>query len=720
MTLPIVLMVLLGATPGDAAAPDALLQPFPVDWHSAVESPASVAFLLDTPAGKDGFVSMADGHLVLPDGKRFRIWGVNITVKATLPAKEDAPRIAARLASHGINCIRFHMLDASSPRGLIDSHRSDTQHLDPDQFDRLDFFVAQLKQRGIYADLNLNVARSYKPGDGVPDAELLGYAKALTYFNPRLLELQKHYARQLLTHRNPYTGHAYGDEPAVAIIEFVNENSLLESWFSGRLLGHNLRKHPGTWTDIPASYEKELTALYNHWLGEHLSAQELAGLRTAADIAEGPLPRLRPDEFAAAPKQRFQTEAAFYMDLEQRYFQEMGRYLREDLKVRPLLVGTADHNHGRSGYPLLTSTAQLDVIDGHTYWQHPHYTTDRVTGRQTGFTIPNTPMVNDPLHSMPVELSRTAIAGKAYTVSEVNHPFPHEYACEGIPILAAYAAFQDWDGVFWYTLGHDDIIDAGKRPIQYFDLAPDPVKMTQLAAGALAFLRADVRPAAQTVRRSYSRDQIVESLRLPKSDAPYFTPGFPLAIPLIHATRIALHGDPTTNQLSAPAAGAIRSDTGELSWQGWETKQGQVVVQTARSQALVGFNKASRLMTANLALEVDNPFCAVTLGALDDRPIVQSGKLLLTTAARVANSNMQWNAKRTTLEKWGTPPACIEAVTGKVLLRNLDGAASVRAQPLDGAGHPLGAAVGATQTADGWSLRIGTPPTTWYVISVGR
>ena len=80
---------------------------------------------------------------------------------------------------------------------------------------------------------------------------------------------------------------------------------------------------------------------------------------------------------------------------------------------------------------------------------------------RAGFEIPNTPMVNDPLHSTVVQLSRSAVAGKPYTVSEVNHPFPNEYACEGIPILAAYAALHDWDGMFWYTLAHDD---AGRRP----------------------------------------------------------------------------------------------------------------------------------------------------------------------------------------------------------------------------------------------------------------
>ena len=201
------------------------------------------------------------------------------------------------------------------------------------------------------------------------------------------------------------------------------------------------------------------------------------------------------------------------MELERRYFEDMRRYLRDELGVQSLLLGTADHNHGKSGYPLLTSTSLLDVVDGHVYWQHPRYLTDPASGRRAGFEIPNTPMVNDPQHSTVVQLSRSAMAGKPYTVSEVNHPFPNAYACEGIPMLAAYAALHDWDGVFWYTLAHEQLVGEPPRAIGHFDLGPDPVKMTQLAAGALLFLRADVRPAAKTVTRSYTPEQVLLSLR---------------------------------------------------------------------------------------------------------------------------------------------------------------------------------------------------------------
>lgn len=62
---------------------------------------------------------------------------------------------------------------------MIDGNRNDTLKLDPERLDRLDFFIAELKKRGIYSDLNLNVGRNYKAGDGVPDYDLIGVAKRI-------------------------------------------------------------------------------------------------------------------------------------------------------------------------------------------------------------------------------------------------------------------------------------------------------------------------------------------------------------------------------------------------------------------------------------------------------------------------------------------------------------------------------------------------------------
>lgn len=704
-----------------AAAWGQNFRPFPVDWTQPADSPASVAFLLQKPAGKTGFVRIENGHLADGTGQRFRIWGVNMTGAACFPEKEQADRIAAHLARCGLNCVRFHFLDNPSPGGLIDSKRTDTRSLHPDMLDRLDFFIAKLKEHGVYADLNLNVGRRYKTGDGVADCELLGFAKALTYFDPRLIELQKEYARQLLTHRNAYTGNEYRQEPAVAVVEFVNENSIVESWFSGHLLGKHQQKNPGTWTDITESYERQLTAIFNRWLAERVPAEVVARIRAEAKTPSGPTARLTPADFKNASPERFRTELSFYMELERNFFDDMAKFLRGELGVKPLLIGSSDHNHGRSGYPHLTANARLDVVDGHVYWEHPNYITLPGSSRHTGFTIPNTPMVNAPGKSSVVQLSRTATAGKPYTVSEVNHPFPAEHACEGIPILAAYAALQDWDGIFWYTLAHWPVSDVKNHAAGHFDLSPDPMKMSQLAAGALLFLRADVRPAAKTFERSYSAEQVLDSLRMPYADSPLFTPGLPPTLPLVHAMRIGSLSGQTTKDFPPAPQEPIRSDTGQIAWHRAAEKRGEVVVDADRSQSLIGFcSKNADLATKNLKASLQTPFAALTLSALDDRPIERSSRLLLTVGGRAANAGMEWNEKRTTLEKWGNTPVQIEPIEGAATLVNLKDAKAVIYRPLDGVGRPLAEAAPAQKTAAGWSIRLGDPVTTWFVIDVAR
>src|SRR5262249_57279888 len=123
---------------------------------------------------------------------------------------------------------------------------------------------------------------------------------------------------------------------------------------------------------------------------------------------EQPIPRLMGREIAAAPPERFYTELEFFMEMERRYFQDMQSYLKETLKVKAPLVATADHSHSGSSYPLLASTSILDIVDCHTYWQHP--------GPRG---IPNTPMVNAPLQSTSVDLSPAIFAGIPDTVCAI-------------------------------------------------------------------------------------------------------------------------------------------------------------------------------------------------------------------------------------------------------------------------------------------------------------
>ncbi len=714
MKKPVVAALLVGAAALAARGADAW-PAYTVDWRAGVESPADVSFLLSAPAGKDGFIKAQDGHFVKPDGSRLRIWGINATGAAGLPATNNAPVIAAALARRGINCIRFHFLDKAG--ALTAANRDDTRALDPAALDRLDRFVFELKQRGIYSDLNLNVYRSYKPGDGVRESEWLGIGKGATYFDERLLELQREYARNLLTHTNAYTGRAYREEPAVAIVEFVNENSLVEAWLANRLVGNQTNKPNDTWHDIPPSYAADLTKKFNAWLPTHVPAAKLAAWRGAS----GHVPRMNKQQALKADADRFDAEANFYMALERDFFRTMAKFLREDLGVKNLLVGDSDHNHGMSGYPHVAALAQLDAVDGHIYWQHPRYLSDPRSKRRAGFSIPNTPMVDDPQHSSVVQLSRTAVAGKPYTISEANHPFPAEYACEGVPILAAYAALQDWDGIFWYSLAHQDVTTMEKNALAHFDFAKDAVKLNQIAAGALMFLRGDVHTAKQTLARSYSHEQVLASLRMTYwKEQPYFTPGFPLTLPLIHGVRVSSFDGPPTGAFAAAPTNNLASDTSEIVWRASGKGTGLVVVDTPRSQALIGFLATQGGATKNLRAEMRTPFTAITLGALDAKPIASAGRLLVTVGSRMMNSGMTWNENKTSLENWGNAPARLEPLAGKLIFQGLEKASAVTAQPLDGDGAPLGAPIKLARANNTWTLDLGQPATPWYVLTVQR
>ncbi len=681
-----------------AQSDDSVLKPFVMDYRHATRSMVDLSFLDEAPAGKDGFIRIQGGHFVKPDGSRIRFWGVHLTDwspgSILLPPKQDTPMWAAALARFGVNCVRLHFLDLAAPRGIIDASRDDTRSFDPQQLDRLDLLVSELKKRGIYMDLNLNVGRSYKEGDGVKDPGAIRWAKGIVLFDPRLIELQKEYARNLLTHVNPYTGTQYGKEPAIAIVEIVNENGI----------GLGFRTQS-------AYYDEELTRLYNSWLSEHLGADELKKLRDlAGTAADAQVPRLTSSEIESAPEERYRAEVSFYMDVENRFYQEMSGYLKNTLGVRSPIIGTSDHSHTGSSYPMLTSLSRLDILDGHVYWEHP--------GSQGPL---DTPMVNDPLHSTVVQLSRTAFAGKPYTVSETNHPFPNEYGSEGIPIIAAYGDFQDWDAIITYTFEPKLAPDWKPYVGDPFDISLDPVRMTEFAAGALMFRRQDVRPARQIVERTYSKEQVIDSRRLGHSQQPYFTPGFPLFLPLEHEMRIrSLDGPPTATFNAAQPENVIVSDTGQLSWYTSPPERGVVTVDTDRTQALIGFLKTNPKVLTNLGVNVLNDFATVVLSSIDSKPLAESGRMLLTTGSRVANTGMKWNQSHTKLASIGGSPSLIEPVTGTVVFRNLHAAGSVTAFALDGSGCRIGKAIPAEKTVDGWTLRVGDPVTPWYIISVER
>ena len=250
-----------GSTGGTNGTEAGVLFPFVLPWDDAAPSVTNLSKWLPKPAGKFGHVRAAeDGHLYA--GKeRVRFFGVDLAFSANIPTHADAEKVAARMAKFGINIVRFHIMDMRPfPDGILARKVRNTRGLDPEALDRLDYFTAQLNRNGTYVYLCLLNYRPINAADGLPpEIEQAGGSPfqqrhVVGFFNQQVLELQKEYARKLLTHRNAYTGRTYAEDPAVAFVEINNENGLIHAW-----LGKEVDK-------LPEIFRAELRRQWNEWL----------------------------------------------------------------------------------------------------------------------------------------------------------------------------------------------------------------------------------------------------------------------------------------------------------------------------------------------------------------------------------------------------------------------------------------------------------------------
>ncbi len=241
--------------------------PFVISYGGA-DNASSVAHLLDAPAGKYGFVRVAGGDFATDKGP-IRFNGTNLTGPANFPDHATAERLADRLARLGVNCARLHFMDTwyknfmdERRQGILADDAQTQRKLSPEQLDKLDYLIAALKKRGVYVNMNLHVGRTLDERDGLPGGSPWAN-KTVGQFMPRMVELQREYARDLLTHVNRYTGNAYTDEPAVAMIEISNEDQgLVKFGQAGKI------------PSLGKPFRDELARQWNEWLHAKYPSEE--------------------------------------------------------------------------------------------------------------------------------------------------------------------------------------------------------------------------------------------------------------------------------------------------------------------------------------------------------------------------------------------------------------------------------------------------------------
>jgi hypothetical protein len=748
------------------------LFPFVLPWDNASTGLVNVASW--SPPVQP--VTVADGHFVA--GKeRIRFLGVNFCFGACFPEKEAAGKIAARLAKFGINIARFHHMDMQSfPNGIWAGPRQ----LSPEALERLDYFIAQLQKHGIYANLNLLVSRRFAAADGLPaEIEALGWKeRAVTgFFHGPVIELQKEYARQLLTHRNSHTGKTYAEDPGVGTVEIHNENGLIHAWLGGEV------------DRLPATFLRDLQLQWNVWLRrrygtteklreawnartEPLGEEMLTGkwrleqhdgaqatVTTTNDIAElhiqqagsadwhvqWNLPglmvlsnqtytltfRAKADAprtmaasvgeahepwgelglhglaaltnewrsfrfvFAAhrqdvnarvnltgfglktgrvwisdvslrtggvaglAENERFEnatlpvflksrvgerTDAAqrdwfrFLWETEDRYWQGMQLFLKSELKVQAPIIGTI------VGCSTPNLMARLDAVDTHAYWQHPHFPGKPWDAED--WTVGNKPMTAERNGGVLPGLAFKRVLGKPHCVTEYNHPAPNSYSAEAFPLLAAYAALQDWDAIYVFAYSHRRDDWDTRRITSFFDIDQHPLKMATLIPAAALFRRADVKPAPGQVVVPLDKEKELDLLRRASSWR------------LVDAGTLGVKAEEAlTRRIAIGSGNSLPGTSGEFVW-----SDGVVTVNTPRSKAVIGASGGKTYRLGNVVIEPGTEWSVITATEL------QPGRWLVTACGNVENTGMVWkDATKTSVGRnWGQAPSLVEGVKAKL------------------------------------------------------
>jgi hypothetical protein len=281
------------------------------------KSALDVSFLLQTPAGARGPVTVKDGRLSFGGGDRARFFGVCLLPPAAFPETEVADQLADRLARSGVNLVRLGDLDTAygPDRSLFDDARDDTKEFDPVALARLDHLVAALKKRGIYVAIELSSKRRFRAEDGVLLPSLLpsGGGPA-AFFDPKIRRLALDSATALLGHRNPETQLTLKEDPALAWVTLMGETSMFD-----------LLDNPDA---LPAPYAKAL-----HELGQH--AKGTTGHR-------------------------------FWESIESAHLKKMAEALRKD-ELRAPVAGVS-HWRREPEFCAAQLTPGLDLIDDRLYW----------------------------------------------------------------------------------------------------------------------------------------------------------------------------------------------------------------------------------------------------------------------------------------------------------------------------------------------------------------
>lgn len=580
------------------------------------------SFLQDAPAGKYGFIQAApNGELIYenaPD-KTIRLYGPNLCFSANFLDKPTVDKLAETFVRLGYNMVRIHHHDSA----MLDPKAADSLTLDPDKLDKLDYLFHRMKESGIYLVTDFYTNRIFKPGDNIPECNFYNQAqmKMLAPISKAALDNWKEFTRRWMTHKNPYTGLAWNEDPALFSVNLINEDVL-----------------PFKWNLSPKAAQLYIKR-FEQWKKENNCPN--------AQANEG-------DRYFRK----------FLQELQKKCLDEQLRYVREDLKMRTMLTSL----NYTSLVPLALMRNEFDLVDNHIYFDHP-------TSLEKPWTAPFKYTQNCAIEQyaqVPRAMMPSRIFGKPFIVTEFNYCFPNRYRAESGPLIGAYSALQNWNGLgrFAWSHGAGKIINPNS-PVEGFDTVNDPLAQLSDRIAIMMFRRRDVNPGKQKFSWNVT-DDFFE-----KSDSFEFPQNFQ-RLGLISQIGSTINGkilenesilkednfkSPTrfinnhintlwNNLLNSKTA---VSDTGELRL---DTANKTFTVATPRSESIT--LKSGDLQAGVLSVKKATCFQTVSAISLDDKPIAESSNLLIIHLTSLSNTEAHFgNGKLTVLKHRGKMPLLI-------------------------------------------------------------
>jgi len=696
--------------------------------------------LNEAVAGESGFITRsADGNdFVLGNGKPIRFWAMEDGAGGK-HAKISAPDLAKHarfLAKRGINLVRVFG-DISSATTL--------DGIDPDVRDELWRMVAAMKKEGIYVlftPIWIGAAKT-KPSLGFLDS---GGAKwGLLLFDHKLQDAYKSWMQQVFTVANPYTGIPLNQDPALAIIQIQNEDSLL-FWTMQNIRG-----------PARAELRRQFFAFLVTKYGSFAAAQ--AAWKGAApprneDAPDDPVTseaglyglwRLTQHTGGDAVQARCSDEMEFLTTTMHDFYKGMGDYLHHDLGCKQLV--------NASNWRTADNVTMLDderwTYSGNEVMAVNRYYTGVHAGKNAGWAICNGDKVTD--ESVLVRprffpLGLKQVEGYPMIITESSWVPPLSYQSEGPMLVAGYQSLNGVDAYFWFASSEPSWATStvnsanGFMPSQGKWICATPMLMGQWPAAALLYRMNYLKEGAPVVQEQRTLPDLwARGMPIIAEDEGYdpnrdqglisktssIKGGVdPLAY-LVGPVRVTYGGDPTKSHVMDLApyitsdAHTVSSDTRELLW---DYQNGFCTMNAPKAQGATGFfSKVDGLAKLqDVDIHCGNEYATVLVVAMDNHPLASSTKILVQIGTREHSTG--WTTKPTTvlvnkvqvpaeqIVSYGKTPWRIENGDVTITLRNRS---ISRATALDINGMP-GADIPMKTVAGGMELTC--PPDCLYVV----